>query len=774
MKKQIRKPNFKKAGLILLNVLGFTNFSRGPALAAVAGLILTSIIVISSHGFRSGLSDLREFEVGKVADRDVVVEKPFSFVDEAATRLRIEAQERLVPAVFRFNSEAAEDSLADWEAFFALSLKLFQKEVSLAAFALAVQAEYPGEFSGGVLEFFYSDEDREKFGEYGSIALKNLYERGVCLVPRDSLGLYNPDTAEVLLVNGTRTESEHIHYSDMITMENAVEALNQHISGGTFPPAFALIAGELLQPFIRENVFFSEEDTRRQVAGIRVRVEPVVHHFEQGEQVIRKDFIITEENMRALRALNQSLPGQNPRLVAGHLLLLFLVFRLLVFLGSRRITGRHLEDPEVFLIIVLSTIYLSGAAFAACLSLNTESFPVSILMPTALLIMLPAILVSPRLALVLGMALPLGAWVSGSFDAPALIFALVSAVSASYSLEKAENRMDIIKTGLFIAAVNCVAAVAILLTRWTGFAGFPPILFWAAFNGLASGMLVMGFLPVLEQMMNAATTFRLRELSDLNSPALKKLFAAAPGTYSHSIMVANLAEAACQDIGANALLARVGAYYHDLGKMEQSEYFVENQRDYNPHDDLAPRLSATIIRSHVRIGLEKARQLGLPRQVQDIIVEHHGNSLISWFYDKALKQEKSDSRKKSPVSAEDFSYPGTPPRSRESAVVMLADVTEAAVRTLKKPTVSSMEKYIRELFNNKVEHGQLSRAELTFKDLETIKNAFVRVLAGHYHSRIEYPKLPSREQNDPAGGKTDNNSFFAVEAAGTAAEGENK
>ncbi|MDR1654451.1 MAG: HDIG domain-containing protein [Treponema sp.] len=770
MKKQIKKPDLKKAGLTLLNVLGFANFHRGPALAALAGLILTSIIVISSHGLRSGLNDLREFEVGKVADRDVVVEKPFSFVDEAATRLRIEAQERLVPAVFRFNPEAAGASLAAWEAFFALSLKLFQEEVSLAAFALAVQAEYPGKFPGGVLEFFYSDENREKFGEYGGAALKSLYERGVCLVPEDSLGLYNPDTAELLFVNGPRTESEHVPYSGMITMENAVEALNQYTSGTAFPPAFALIAGELLQPFIRENVFFSEEDTRRQVAGIRVRVEPVVRHFEQGEQLIRKGFIITEENMRALRALNQSLPGQNPRLAAGHLLLLFLVFRLLVFLGSRRITGRPLENSEVFLIIVLSVIYLSGAAFISCLSLNTESFPVSMLMPTALLIMLPAILISPRLALVLGIALPLGAWVSRSFDAPALIFALVSGVSASYSLEKAENRMDIIKAGLFIAAANCVAAVAILLTRGAGFAGSPPIFFWAAFNGLGSGMLVMGFLPVLEQAMNAATTFRLRELSDLNSPALKKLFAAAPGTYSHSIMVANLAEAACRDIGANALLARVGAYYHDLGKMEQSEYFVENQRDYNLHDDLDPRLSATIIRSHVRIGLEKARQLGLPRQVQDIIVEHHGNSLISWFYDKALKQEKAGSGKRSPVSMEDFSYPGTPPRSRESAVVMLADVTEAAVRTLKKPTVSSMEKYIRELFNNKVEHGQLSLAELTFKDLETIKNAFVRVLAGHYHSRIEYPKLPSREQNGSANGKTDNASFSAAEAA----EGEGK
>jgi putative nucleotidyltransferase with HDIG domain len=259
------------------------------------------------------------------------------------------------------------------------------------------------------------------------------------------------------------------------------------------------------------------------------------------------------------------------------------------------------------------------------------------------------------------------------------------------------------------------------------------MLFWSGFNGIVSGMLVLGFLPPLEQAMNAATSFRLVELSDLNSPMLKRLFTAAPGTYSHSIMVANLAEAACQDIGANALLARVGAYYHDIGKMENPGYFVENQTAYNRHDDTPPRLSATVIRSHVKLGIEKARGLNLPEKVIDIIAEHHGNSVITWFYNKALKQETG-------VNMEDFTYPGSPPRSRESAVVMLADVTEAAVRTLHKPTAARLEKFIQTLIDAKVEHGQLAESELTFRDLEAIKNAFVRVLVSYYHSRIEYPK----------------------------------
>jgi putative nucleotidyltransferase with HDIG domain len=359
--------------------------------------------------------------------------------------------------------------------------------------------------------------------------------------------------------------------------------------------------------------------------------------------------------------------------------------------------------------------------------------------------MLPAILIGPRLALVLAMILPLGAFLSGAFDLQAYIFALVSGISASYVLQGAEKRMDLVKAGLLIALGNCIAVVSILLYRHAGPGEWPNVLFWAAFNGIASGMLVLGFLPPLEHALNAVTAFRLIELSDLNAPPLRRLFTAAPGTYSHSIMVANLAEAACQDIGANPLLARVGAYYHDIGKMDNPDYFVENQSAYNIHDDTPPRLSATVIRSHVKLGVEKARSLGLPQAVIDIIAEHHGNSLISWFYNKALKLENQ-------VDMEDFSYPGEPPCSRESAVVMLADVSEAAVRTLTKPTPAKIEKFIQELFSAKVEHGQLARSELTFRDLETIKKAFVRVLAGYYHSRIEYPKAGkeenAKEEND--------------------------
>jgi len=377
--------------------------------------------------------------------------------------------------------------------------------------------------------------------------------------------------------------------------------------------------------------------------------------------------------------------------------------------------------------------------------------PVSVVFPTALVIILPSILIHSRLALMLAMALPLGSFLTGSFDTPSYIFALVSGVVAAYSLQGAEKRMDLVKAGLIIAAANLIAMAAVLLWQNAPFGVYPYSLFWAAFNGVASGMLVLGILPPLESALNAATAFRLIELSDLNAPVLKRLFTIAPGTYSHSIMVANLAEAACQDIRANSILARVGAYYHDLGKMETPGYFVENQTEGNPHDGMVPRLSATVIRSHVNLGIEKARKLGLPREVIDIIGEHHGNSLITWFYSKAMKQEYS---KNGSVNIDDFCYLGNPPRSRESAVVMLADVSEAAVRTLNKPTAAKVEKFVQELISKKVEQGQLAQSELTFRDLETIKNAFVRVLMAYYHSRIEYPKIEAQTVKELSASET--------------------
>ncbi|MCL2267287.1 MAG: HDIG domain-containing protein [Treponema sp.] len=427
----------------------------------------------------------------------------------------------------------------------------------------------------------------------------------------------------------------------------------------------------------------------------------------------------------------------NVRNILGTVFIVFLLYILYVILQSSIILGRELNERERYLLSSIIGFYIIGSVMLNNTSSGAFSvFPVSLAVPTGLFIMLLAVFMGKRLAVIFAITIPLGAFLCGAFDSHSYIIALVSGVAASTVLHMAQNRMSLIKAGIIIAAANCIAVVVVLLIKKANLYDYPVFLFWATLNGIACGMLTLGFLPPLEQLLNAVTSFRLMELSDLNAPVLRKLFTTAPGTYSHSLMVANLAEQACQDIGANPLLARVGAYYHDIGKMDNPDYFVENQTDHNRHDELAPRLSATIIRSHVKLGVEKALSLGLPKDVISIISEHHGNSVISWFYNKAAENDAS-------VNMEDFSYPGSPPRSRESAIVMLADITEAAVRTLTKPTAQKLEKFIQHLFDTKIEHGQLSESELSFHELEVIKKAFVRALAGYYHSRIEYPKQAS-------------------------------
>ena len=464
-----------------------------------------------------------------------------------------------------------------------------------------------------------------------------------------------------------------------------------------------------------------------------------VKNIEKGEKIIRKGFIITESEMDALRELHLSLSKRDPRNITGSVFLILIIYILFIVLRGQIILGRKLNKSESYLLSSLTGFYIIGSVLLNNISPGFEGFPVSLAMPTALIIMIFAVFLGTRPAMIMALALPLASYFMGAFDAHSYFIALVSGATASTVLHNAQNRMSLIKAGLLIAFANCIAVIVVLLINQAYFSDYPVMLFWAAMNGIISGMLILGFLPPLEHALNAVTPFRLMELSDLNAPILRKLFTAAPGTYSHSLMVANLSEQACQDIGANALLARVGAYYHDIGKMENPDYFVENQTEYNKHDEIAPRLSATIIRSHVKLGVEKANNLGLPKDVISIIAEHHGNSVISWFYNKAAEQEAA-------VNPEDFSYPGKPPRSRESAVVMLADITEAAVRTLSKPTVQKIEKFIQQLFEDKVDNGQLSESELSFRDLEIIKKAFVKTLAGYYHSRIEYPKQKEEQE----------------------------
>jgi metal dependent phosphohydrolase len=262
-----------------------------------------------------------------------------------------------------------------------------------------------------------------------------------------------------------------------------------------------------------------------------------------------------------------------------------------------------------------------------------------------------------------------------------------------------------------------------------------------AVNGMLSSVLMIGSLTLLESAFSITSMLRLLELSNPNHELLRKLLIEAPGTYHHSLMVGNLAEASAESIGANPLLVRVGAYYHDIGKVKRPEYFSENQRSFeNPHEKIAPALSALIITSHVRDGVDIAREARLPQAIIDFIEQHHGTSLAKYFYTRALEEDREGN-----LSEESFRYEGPKPQSKEVALVMLADIVESGVRSLQDPTPARIRNRVRMLIKDKFDDGQLESCDLTFRDLDIIRDSFCKILEGIYHKRIEYPETIVRE-----------------------------
>jgi putative nucleotidyltransferase with HDIG domain len=256
-------------------------------------------------------------------------------------------------------------------------------------------------------------------------------------------------------------------------------------------------------------------------------------------------------------------------------------------------------------------------------------------------------------------------------------------------------------------------------------------------NGLLVSAVVMIFLPLFEYLFKVVTNISLLELSDINHPLIKKMIMEAPGTYHHSLIVGNLSEAAAQSIGANAFLARIGSYYHDIGKIEKAGYFSENQNDQRSvHEALSPSMSKMVIMNHVKDGAELAKKYNLKPALIDFITQHHGTSLVYFFYRRALEQDVSSED----IKEEPFRYPGPKPQTKEAAIVLLADSVEAATRSIEDPSPAQVEEVVRKMINNKFIDGQLDECELTLRDLEKISEVFVHILSGIYHSRVEYPE----------------------------------
>ncbi|PIU83831.1 MAG: hypothetical protein COS68_01930 [Elusimicrobia bacterium CG06_land_8_20_14_3_00_38_11] len=396
------------------------------------------------------------------------------------------------------------------------------------------------------------------------------------------------------------------------------------------------------------------------------------------------------------------------------------------------------DDESVMLVgfILIFVIFLSGA-------LKICGLPAWAI-PAPAVAILVTLLISPSIAILSSLIVSIFSGILfKEFSISAFLVSYLGCMVGIFTSAKVRNRHDLIKIGYYIILTNIVVITSVgLLEGWAA-KMFLPSVMWGAVSGVFSVMLSSAFLPYLEKFFSKTTSIRLLELGDFNQPLLKRLMLEAPGSYHHSLMVASLAEAAADDVGANPLLCRVGAYYHDVGKITMPEYFIENQSAVtSKHEDLKSQMSSLVVISHVKEGERLMKEYGIDKVVIDIVRQHHGTSLVHYFYMKALESGIADSEKSV------YRYPGPRPKTKESAIIMLADSVEAASRTLEDASFSQLQDMVHKIINNKFIDGQLQDVELTLADLSKISEKFVSVLAGIYHSRIEYPEETQITQNE--------------------------
>ncbi|MBQ8385493.1 MAG: HDIG domain-containing protein [Spirochaetaceae bacterium] len=464
---------------------------------------------------------------------------------------------------------------------------------------------------------------------------------------------------------------------------------------------------------------------------------------EEGEKIVRKGFPVTEIGLSKLEKLAAAPEYIDYKALSDGVLFLMLLAAMTFFLFNPIFCGTSVSLKEAILLAVFFVATHGLAGVGSLVQPFNQPYNLPIILPCTLFVLLVTVMFSQTHGVIFSFILSLGVLNAHQENIIPSLFVLASCLASTRVVRSISRRIEMVFSSLLIGMLNLVFMLTLKIVFLASFSSMIFTLLMVSLNGFISGILALGFLTPLESLLNTASAFRLMELGDTRNAVLEALQTKAAGTYSHSMMVSQLAEKACRAIGANDVLARVGALYHDMGKMDQSEYFVENQSGENKHDGLKPSMSASILRGHLKKGIEKAEQMRLPKEVIDIIAEHHGNSVIKGFYAKAKTLDPN-------VSPEEFRYSGNPPSSKESAVVMLADTVEAACHTLEKPSVPNLEVFIHQLVMDKLEHGQLDNANITFKELARIEKVFVDVLAGYYHSRIKYPDQKELEEESRA------------------------
>jgi cyclic-di-AMP phosphodiesterase PgpH len=537
-----------------------------------------------------------------------------------------------------------------------------------------------------------------------------------------------------------------------IIMENGVKEeelneaklnLEQRITNYSFEGDLSTAAVKLGKVALEPTLYYDAEktDELKKLAEANVQKVEII----EGGVIVEDGELITSKKYSILKSLGMVENTFSFRPYIGlALFVLVVISSLYYFFYTLEVTEERKQNYLILtsIVFVISLLIMKIVGLIEQLEINDIAF----IFPAAFTGMILRILLNERIAMMMVFILSACSSIvfhqqfSGSIDIEIAIYTLFSGVSGILFLVSRNQRSNILRAGIYVALVNILILGFLILLSGTTYSNSEYVyyLVFALVSGISSSILTIGFLPFFEAGFGILSSMRLVELSSPTQPLLKKLLTDAPGTYHHSVMVANLAESACESIGANGLLARVGCYYHDVGKSKRPHFFIENQLNMeNPHDRVSPETSRDVIISHASDGADMLRKHKLPKEIVDIAEQHHGTTLLKFFYYKAKEQGKD-------VKEEDYRYPGPKPQTREAAIISIADSVEAAVRSKKSPTQGEIQQLVHSIVQDRLQDGQFNECDISLKQLETVKKSLCETLNGIFHPRIEYPELKAK------------------------------
>lgn len=683
-----------------LNLKDFfkNNKLRHIALYLCTFLVLYSILITA---LVTKTYDIKKGDISKVtikAQRDIK--------DEISTKARIEEAIRLVPPQYTINPQVKDNALNSVSVLFskAIALKDSDKEEADKIKELSDTSDIELSDDEYKMLINMTKEDLNNLKDMLTSTLSKIYDFSI---------QYNPALS-------TEVNNESIKRAqDMVQLE---------FNSSKFSKSIRDLGTTIGIKLIKPNSFYDEEKTEEMKNEAINKTAPVM--VKKDQIIVMEGEEVTEEKYALLKSLGLLNTNSNSEWYIY--ISLAIVISLILFIQSYYLfkyeNNVYRDYSKVLLINIINCISL---LLARTLSMVSPS-----LIPLAFAPMLITLLINHKVSLVINLLNVIFISAAVNFAADITVISVLNMIVGALLIQKLQQRNDILYSCIYIAIINVFGTLSIgfLLSNnaWE-------VLIKAAYSLLGScisGVLTIGLLPFFESTFDIVTTIKLLELSNPNNPLLKKLLIEAPGTYHHSVIVANLAEAGAEAVGGNPVLARVSSYYHDVGKTKRPYFFKENQiSSDNPHNKITPNLSSLIIISHVKDGLELAKHYKIPKVIQDIIEQHHGTSIVKYFYITA----KNSSENPEEVLEEDFKYPGPIPLSKEAGIVMLADSVEAAVRSISEPSQIKIENMVNNIFKSRLEEGQLDGCDLTLKDLSLIKQTFMKTLMGIYHQRIEYP-----------------------------------